>query len=215
MEKHRPDLILMDVQMPELDGLEATAAIRAKEGRLGSHVPIIAMTAHAIKGDRERCLEAGMDAYVSKPIHARRLFAAIAEVMGISRAASAGSGQAIPPEEIVNWSEARRAVQGDADLLKVVVEAFLEECPLLMNTIRQAIDREDPAAVRTSSHSIKGSARYFGAKRVFDQAYEIEKMAARGSLHKADLAADALQGELDLLIPLLDNYVKEQNTGTA
>ena len=213
METHRPDLILMDVQMPELDGLEATAAIRAKEARLGSHVPIIAMTAHAIKGDRERCLEAGMDAYVSKPIHARRLFAAIEEITGVSHTPHDALGQGVPMEDVVDWTEAHRAVQGDADLLKTVVQAFLEECPLLMTSIRQAIGQQDPDSVRTSSHSIKGSARYFGAKRVFDRAYEIEKMAARGSLHKADLATDALQKELDLLTSILDNYLKEQDSG--
>ena len=215
MESHRPDLILMDVQMPELDGFEATATIRAKESRLGSHIPIIAMTAHAIKGDRERCLEAGMDAYVSKPIHARRLFAAIEEVTGVAHIPRGVHDQEVPVEEVVDWTEAHRAVQGDADLLKIVVEAFLEECPLLMTSIRQAIDLQDSATLRTSSHSIKGSARYFGAKRVFDRAYDIEKMAARGSLRKADVATNALQGELDLLMPILDNYVKEQDSGTA
>ncbi len=81
--------------------------------------------------------------------------------------------------------------------------------------IREAIEGGDAATVRTSSHSIKGSARYFGAKRVFDQAYEIEKMAAEGNLRKANGAMAALQGELDLLIPILDNYVKDQNEGTA
>ena len=215
VEAHQPDLILMDVQMPELDGLEATAAIRAKEARLGSHLPIIAMTAHAIKGDRERCLEAGMDAYVSKPIHARLLFAAIEEVTGVSHASPDLAGQEVRMEGIVDWDEAHRAVQGDADLLKSVVQAFLDECPLLMTGIRQAIDLQDPGVVRTSSHSIKGSARYFGARRVFDRAYEIEKMAAQGNLHEADVATDALQRELDLLLPILDNYVKEQDSGTA
>ena len=75
------DLVLMDVEMPEMDGLEATAVIRVKEKQAGVHTPIVAMTAHAMKGDRERCLEAGMDAYVSKPIHAQELFDAVASVV--------------------------------------------------------------------------------------------------------------------------------------
>ena len=74
LERDSFDLILMDLQMPEMDGFEATAAIRAKEVDTGAHIPIVAMTAHAMKGDRERCLEAGMDEYIPKPIRARRVY---------------------------------------------------------------------------------------------------------------------------------------------
>jgi CheY-like chemotaxis protein len=77
LEKQKFDLVVMDVSMPEMDGFEAAAAIRAREEGTGSHIPIIAMTAHAMKGDRERCLAAGMDAYVSKPIQASELFQAV------------------------------------------------------------------------------------------------------------------------------------------
>jgi len=82
LESQPFDLVLMDVQMPELDGYDATAAIRAREQETGRHVPIVAITAHAMKGDRERCLKAGMDAYVTKPIRAKQLFEAIAAAIG-------------------------------------------------------------------------------------------------------------------------------------
>jgi CheY-like chemotaxis protein len=81
LESQRFDVVLMDVEMPEMDGLEATAVIRVKERQTGKHVPIIAMTAHAMKGDRERCLEAGMDGYVSKPIRAQQLFETLRSVL--------------------------------------------------------------------------------------------------------------------------------------
>ncbi len=84
LDKEKFDLVLMDVSMPEMDGLETVAAIRAREGATGFHMPIIAMTAHAMKGDRERCLEAGMDAYVSKPIQPRELFEVIKSVSLVS-----------------------------------------------------------------------------------------------------------------------------------
>ncbi len=86
------DLVLMDIQMPEMDGLEATRAIRAREGQRGGHLPIVAMTAHAMKGDRERCLEAGMDSYVAKPIRAKELFDTIARVLA-SQLPSTVTGQ--------------------------------------------------------------------------------------------------------------------------
>lgn len=82
LEKNSFDVVLMDIQMPDMDGFEATAAIRAKETSTGGHIPIIAMTAHALKGDQERCLSAGMDAYISKPIRTNELFATIESVIG-------------------------------------------------------------------------------------------------------------------------------------
>ena len=88
LEANSFDAILMDVQMPEMDGFEATAAIRAKEKSTGAHIPIIAMTAHALKGDQERCLEAGMDAYVSKPIRTAELFKIITDQLRASNAAN-------------------------------------------------------------------------------------------------------------------------------
>jgi CheY-like chemotaxis protein len=90
LEKETPDLVLMDVQMPEMDGFEATAGIRAKEKSTGGHIPIIAMTAHSLKGDQERCLAAGMDGYVSKPIRTSELFATIEKLLGDAGEASMG-----------------------------------------------------------------------------------------------------------------------------
>ena len=117
--------------MPEMDGLEAAAAIRAREAGTGSHVPIVAMTAHAMKGDRQRCLEAGMDEYVSKPIRGSQLMATIQSVVhcrSVSedcRAEACGEGDS-------DWSEALAATGGDEELMKAVMEVFLEEEPRLV-----------------------------------------------------------------------------------
>jgi CheY-like chemotaxis protein len=100
------DVVLMDVEMPEMDGLEATAVIRVKEKQTGKHVPIIAMTAHAMKGDRERCLEAGMDAYVSKPIRARQLFETLESVLGAA-ASNRDSAEPRAAKGGVDWTQGR------------------------------------------------------------------------------------------------------------
>jgi CheY-like chemotaxis protein len=110
------DVLLMDIQMPEMDGFEATAAIRHQEKTLGTHLPIVAMTAHAMKGDRERCLAAGMDGYVSKPIQARDLFEAIAALVpaDIAPRSEAPPG---PPGEDLATAAALRGAGGDTPLL--------------------------------------------------------------------------------------------------
>ena len=104
----------MDVQMPEMDGLDATAAIRAREGASGAHIPIVAMTAHAMEGDRDRCLEAGMDGYVTKPVEADRL-------VGGRRGRGRDVRSAMPPPQRLG---------GDRRLLRELLEIFLAECPV-------------------------------------------------------------------------------------
>ena len=118
------DLVLMDIQMPVLDGLAATAAIRAQEQTQGTHVPIIAMTAHAMRGDRERCLAAGMDGYVTKPIKAADLTAAIAQLLPAAPQPPTPAGT--PPVDV---SAALRSVEGDQGLLEDLFEAFQQDYP--------------------------------------------------------------------------------------
>ena len=235
------DLVLMDVQMPEMDGYEATAKIRELEKGLGGeaagsrdwgldqgarpktpkseplipnlqspiptrHVPIIAMTAHAMKGDRERCLEAGMDAYIAKPIRAKKLLQTIEEVL-VNQPASSNPPRGANREQF-DWSEAREAVQGDEGLLRVVVEAMLEECPLVMAAIRQSLAGKDAAAVRLNSHRLKGAVRYFSSSGAYQAAYRLEVMGEQGNLDKAEEAFSALEGEIERLMPILVDYVR-------
>src|SRR5262245_3001762 len=146
------DVVLMDVQMPEMDGFEATRRIREREQTTGDHVPIIAMTAHAMKGDRERCLEEGMDGYISKPLRPNELFESVESLAAVARA---GSKPAAPPcdEAMPPFDEAiaLRSVGGDRELLSEIIEAFLEECPRLTAALAAAILRGDAAAAHLAA----------------------------------------------------------------
>ena len=186
LESRRFDVVLMDVQMPEMDGLAAAAAIRAREQARGGHVPIVAMTAHALKGDREVCLEAGMDEYVAKPIRAEQLFAAIDAVIPRSQVKPARPS---PPASGVDWSETLRSVQDDPILLASIVDAALEEIPRLMTTIEQAVEERDPTELRLAAHTLKGSLHYFGAAAAVQQASYLEQMGQTSDLHNAPQAS--------------------------
>ncbi|MHC4404033.1 MAG: CHASE domain-containing hybrid sensor histidine kinase/response regulator [Planctomycetota bacterium] len=208
LEKRDFDLVIMDVQMPEMDGLEATAHIRAREAETGGHVPVVAMTAHAMKGDRERCLEAGMDQYVSKPVRARQLFAAIDAVLGTSTTPDEDdtSSSQVGGIECPDWGQALRALKGDRELLNVVIDAVLEESPRTLAKVREAVAAGDPAALRLSAHTLKGSIRYFGEGPAFQSAFELERMGRDGKMESATETLAILEGEMARLTPILLNY---------
>lgn len=213
LQKERFDLVLMDVQMPELDGLEATRRIRVRERNAdGRHTPIIAMTAHALKGDRERCLAAGMDEYVSKPIRERQLLAAMRAVLGEKVLPVNVPGMAAHPQastdRVIDWNAALETCGGDRALLRDIVEAFLEEQPRRLAEIRRGIDQRDFELLNRAAHTVKGSMRYFGAKGVYDQALALEQMGASQSLEGADGELRIMEQELEKLLPHLVDYVQ-------
>jgi two-component system sensor histidine kinase/response regulator len=206
LESQQFDLVLMDVQMPEMDGLEATRAIRTQERQTGKHVPIIAMTAHAMMGDRQRCLQAGMDEYLAKPIRSKRLFEVIEGVFGLASQPDPEPERGPTAGKLVDWAEALRTVKGDRELLKVVVETFLDESPRLLSGIRQAIAEGDCSAVRIAAHTLKGSMRYFGSSQAYESAFRLEKIGQSGNLENAEEAFAALEAEMARLVPALLDY---------
>ena len=161
------DLVLMDVQMPELDGLSATRLIRQWEMTHGGHVPIIAMTARAMQGDRDRCLEAGMDDYLSKPIDSERLRQLVSRLH---------VEQAGP---VLAWRAALLRLDGDAGLLLELAQLFIDDGPELVRTLDQALADGDLSASQRAVHSLQGVLVTFGAERAISQA---ERMSA--SLHE-------------------------------
>ncbi len=206
------DAILMDVQMPEMDGLEATRQIRERERQAGGHVPIIAMTAHALKGDRERCLSSGMDEYVSKPIRERQLLSALRTVLGEEvappPAAEKVENYLTDDAHIMDWNVALKVCGGDRELLREIAAAFLEEHPRRIDEIRRAIDTQDWELLHRGAHTIKGSMRYFGANAVFDRAFGLEQLAAAQRLDGGEEIFALLKQELAKLVPHLINYVE-------
>jgi PAS domain S-box-containing protein len=202
------DLVLMDMQMPEMDGFEATAAIRAKEKTTGKHIPIIALTAHAMKGDRERCLAAGMDAYVSKPIQLRELSEAIENLFG--RGNGKRNGEAISSVgEAFDRAKALEAVGGDQELLREVAALCIESAPEHLSQIQAAIAGRDCRALERAAHTLKGMVSNFGARAAQEAALSLEMMGRRQDLTCVEDAFATLELELRRLAEALRPLVGE------
>jgi PAS domain S-box-containing protein len=209
LEKERFDVVLMDIQMPEMNGFDATRAIRNKERETGLHVPIIAMTAHALKGDRERCLDAGMDDYVSKPIHADQLARAIENLVMRSGVVETELVEQASAGEVLDTAAVLARVDGDLELLQYIVELFLEELPKLMGEIRDAVARHDSEALERAAHTLKGSVGNFHANAVVGAAQHLETIAREGDLRGAREALAVLEREAERLKPALITLGKE------
>lgn len=198
VESGKFDLVAMDVQMPEMDGLEATAAIRKWEQNAGSHVPIIAMTAHAMKGDRERCLEAGMDGYTSKPIRIRDLEQVISELVPTAPAMG-HAAQSHDKEPVIDQRGLLEAFGGSRSLLRKIARLFLADYPERLEEIKEGIRRRDATALARAAHTLKGSVGNFGAKQATAIAQRLENIGKNGQLDSADEECIALEAELALV----------------
>ena len=203
LEKQRYDLVLMDVQMPEMDGFEATVAIREQEKASGGHIPIVAMTAHAMKGDRERCLTIGMDAYVSKPITAQELLEAMDAVMSGDAKPKVGVSSPRLSDEVIDWPAAIDHLEGDVELLREIAGMFVEQCPSLVSRVREAVALKDAVEIERAAHTVKGSVGNFAARAAFEAALHLERIGREGSVEKADEACARLEEELERLVPAL------------
>ncbi|MDB5337767.1 MAG: domain S-box [Planctomycetaceae bacterium] len=184
LEEQPFDVVLMDVQMPEMGGFEATACIRASERGTSKHVPIIAMTAHAMKGDRERCLEAGMDGYVAKPIEASELWAAL-ESITVATSTEVSAALNKSSDTVLNAAKVWDRVDGDLNLLKELVDLFIEESPRSMAAVGDAIVRRDADGLNRASHDLRGAVSNFCATDVFQAALELEVLSSQHNLSGA------------------------------
>jgi signal transduction histidine kinase/CheY-like chemotaxis protein/HPt (histidine-containing phosphotransfer) domain-containing protein len=199
LEKDAFDLVLMDVQMPGMDGLEATAALRRREQGTGRHVPIIALTAHAMKGDRERCLAAGMDGYLSKPIQARELFRVIGEVLSTPRAVAPSQGALVT----INPASILERLGGDRTVLREISDLFRQDSVRLLSDIDRALSSGDAEQLERSAHSLKGSAGLFGATQVLETAACLERLGRTGELAAGRDALERLARQVEALCATL------------
>ena len=192
------DLVLMDVQMPEMGGFEALEGIRTGERSRGGHLPIVALTAHAMAGDRERCLEAGFDDYLAKPIHATALAEALARVMGDDQGAPTADGPKKPEVRRDFDREASlKALNGDDRLLDEILGLYLDDGPRLLAEVGEAVDRGDAGALKRLGHTLAGSAGHFAADGVVDAARRLEAIGKAGDLSGADQALRSFALEFD------------------
>lgn len=177
-EREPFDVILMDVQMPKLDGLQATAIIREREAGTGRHIPIIAMTAHALAGDRERFLAAGMDDYIPKPVDAQRLATLLHQYRPAAPAAApARTGPADPANEdavALDRESVLGAIGDDPELLAEVTGMFLQELPSMIQAVEQAIEASDAEALERAAHKLKGAAKIFATSHVVEALQKLE-----------------------------------------
>jgi two-component system sensor histidine kinase/response regulator len=225
------DAVLMDVQMPNMSGLEATAAIRAREASEGGHLHIIAMTANAMQGDREACLAGGMDDYVSKPIQIERLIEALSRIPvrkprtpepngaaaterlnPVAQPAAQSDSHAVSDQAAAAQGQsvgafskevALHKMGGDEELLIEVVVAFLDACEETVGAVEAAVQANDAKALRRAAHTLKGSVATFSTGAVYETALELERFGRDESLEAAAQTFERLRGELEQMLPQL------------
>lgn len=217
LEEQSFDLVLMDVQMPVMDGLEATRAIRERETHSGNHLPIIAMTAHAMKGDRENCLEAGMDEYIAKPIRIAVLRDKVATVLNARDVAEPNSEpteeepieEAVAETDAIDWDHAFLTVGGDAELLCELLGVYLGETADLMAQLQAAIKREDYEHIKRAAHTLKGASLSVGAVQTSQLAFYLECLSIE-EMPNAPSLYENLQASVERAVAAADEFMADQ-----
>ena len=218
LAKSHFDLVLMDVQMPEMDGLEATAALRAREKETGGHIPVIAMTALVMQGDRERCLAAGMDDYLTKPIRPLALDEVLEKYIEqkkqsgqVSESAPLESAplSSTSEQESINVPELLDRVDGDRDFLIELLNLFREDGPKQLGEIEKALEKQDAGEVQRGGHSLRGTLSNLAAHSAAELAAEIEYAGKSNDLIRAEAALKRLDLEMARVIEAFSTLCTE------
>ncbi len=200
------DLVLMDTEMPCMNGLEATRAIREIERQTGGRLPIIAMTAHPLPSEEEACRAAGMEGYLAKPLRANALFEIIQRVATPPDAAAPAEP---PPQAVFDKSCFLSRLEGDEQLGSEIIEMFLQECPKLLEGVRDAAKQRNASLLERATHTLKGSVGDIAAPEAFGAARTLERMAKEGKFEDADAALVSLEVTLNRLVYELRNLEKK------
>lgn len=213
------DLILMDVQMPEMDGLTATREIRKREANTSRHIPIVAMTAHAMKGDREYCLAAGMDDYLPKPIRLDDMKAKLRRLFPddhlLPEDAHQADWPAAPREpQTVHWSNALKVVNQDLALLREVVEEFLDDTPDVLAEAVAAANQDDAEQLRMAAHKLKGSLLFLNPVEAIALARQVEELAATGNMDAARQSLDDFHIHFGAVCQALEAFLANPDVAT-
>jgi two-component system, sensor histidine kinase and response regulator len=193
------DLVLMDVQMPEMNGWVATQKIREREKNTGTRIPIVAMTAHAMKGDEERCLAAGMDTYLTKPIRTNELIAVLDEIAFKKGTKATAELPATPKSapDAIDFEKVLTRLEGDRELLGELAQVFKTDCVRIVEGMRQAIAQNSASDLEQFAHTLKGSSASLGALGVSQTAAQLERLARGGSVEGANSQFEVLQTEIE------------------
>jgi two-component system, sensor histidine kinase and response regulator len=206
MEAEEFDVVLMDIQMPEMDGFEALAALRKSERHTGMHVPVLALTAHAMKGDMERCLQAGFDGYLSKPIKAAELVHALSEVE---------AGPALQRTDTrLSLDQLFETCDGDVAFMNELVESFMEASPRLLSSIERAIRAGDPQAAAVEAHGWKGISQTIGVEELATLCRRLEESGRRGDLDEARGILVSVQSAWERIRHEIVDQLQECTSGT-
>ncbi|HXJ91778.1 MAG TPA: response regulator [Terriglobia bacterium] len=231
LQQEQFDLVLMDVQMPIMDGVEATAAIRAREQQTGDWLPVVAMTAHAMKGDREKYLAAGMDGYISKPVQKETLWEVVEDFGRKKRSAKPPtppemdkatrsdehSGQAVAIGQVdaspsgyavFDRNAALDRVEGDSDLLREMAAVFLENCDAMLDDVRRAAASHDARALERAAHAMKGCLANLAADEAWHASAHVESFGREKNLDRMPEACSQLEQAIGRLRPEMESLLE-------